>query len=296
MTFKEVMLYLEERDLHKNLLLWFSKAATSIDGKIVSLHFLKEIYLSAWEKPNFGIKLSEEFALYLKKYNDRYDPIQITKDFRKHNRELWFNGKKSKPIDTVVNIVKLKYVIEKLGADYFTSLGDDDWGKCQEAKRMLLKKKKLLFGHEGVAFCTLYDEKLQEIDEARSICDYIGKPYSANNYYLMISCHQKENFRRPTLIDGGFNLPFCPDCDDNGWGQTRMYSSLEIGASEAIIEESFCECSFKKNLLPSVNELNSYHDVKQEYLNREIESLNSKHPEAHENLKKLWDNIEGWWR
>lgn len=139
MRLKEIFDYLSAENLDQPLKSWFKRSFSSLEGKIISLHYAGELDLEQWQASRFGYIFSKGFALFLKSNEPYEDPVKAAKDFSISGNNFQLSGVKSKPRPgTMVSVIRLEHIIRALGKRHIERL-DSDEKKCREIKELLKK-------------------------------------------------------------------------------------------------------------------------------------------------------------
>lgn len=287
MRLSEIFNYLSREKLDRPLKEWFKRSFSTIEGKIISLHYARELDLERWESSRFGCIFSKGFALFLKSREPYDDPVKAAKNFCISNKTFQLSGVKSKSKPgTIVCVIKLDHIINALGKEFF-AIQNSDEKKCQEIKR-LLKKHKISIAHEGISWLTIFEEGLDQITYAKEACDLVGKEYRLNKCYLALEPKQNDYLCRPTISDGRLEIRFRPFCDGSGWGITLKTSSFGKGLPEAIKKDIKEFVELKKYFLPSNEFIIQEQLLKEKYFENEKNEFKRKNSHAFNDLLYAW--------
>ena len=299
MRLREVFRSLALHSLHDPLGDWFSKSYMTLNGRIMSFHYTKELTLEAWEDSRLGYLWSKAFALYLQGQDRNADPVFVAKNFFVTDSNFKLLGCNSGILGTPINVVRLEHVIARLGEAPFKIILDDKI-KCSMIREMLEERETPVgIGHDGYAWFTIYEEGFENIENARAACDLLGKPYRKNHFYLILSIQGRNTivFRRSTLHDARGNEFFRPYCDTRKWGRTLTKERLEDGVPESMSEETEALVKHEKDLLPSPDSIPyPAPNIWESYFTTEIEDFKHCYPEVHVDLNNAWTNKPQWWR
>jgi hypothetical protein len=284
--------YLSKDGLDIPLKKWFKNAYSTLVGRIVSLHFTKELHLASWGDHEFGFNFSQEFSSFLSKHSPDGDAAYLAKEFCISNQNFRFFGSDCKSFGSIVSVVRLEHIIKSIGEKdrgkrYINLLTNAD-DKCQEVGR-LLKKHKVSMANEGITWLTIYENGIDKIQFAKKACDLLGKNYTPPYYYLVLRTRDVNRLNRPTIGDGNMNFQFRPYCDSMGWGLTLTKSSFEKGLPEAIKKETEEILHLIKYLKPSKSGIVRHDYVLRNYFNLEKKRFMKESKSAFEDLKNAWN-------
>jgi len=295
MRLREIYARLHTENLLDPLAAWFRNAQKSVEGQLMSLSYATELARSQWrDGSDFGLQFSREFAKFLAGKNGPANPVNLGMMFCRRMPTLSLQGCTANSDRPAAYVLRLTQLLGKLGMDYIDL-------RLFPARLLgseiahVLERHKLTIGFDGTAWLTQSGSDLDNANDARTVCDKLGRHAAQNRYYAALGIDGVQ-LQRPTIYDGSMNFHACTCLSSDGWGQALTLEHCHYGWPLAVAQESQQPTRLLRLLEPHQNPLvPASPSILAECLLTESKNFKTLHELEYEDLEHAWNRTDKWW-